>query len=147
MNRVDAWLLHVSNGLVTVTGLVYAWMAYFAESDDPYAIVGHPWQPHVQHAHVWVAPLLVLMLGHLWNRHMQPHLGRNTRTRRGSGVGMLLAALPMIFSGYAIQTAIEPQWRTIWVVVHLAASALWLGGYLIHLAVKLIRRRSGIPLD
>lgn len=141
MNRVDAWLLHVSNGLVTVTGLVYAWMAYFMKPADPYAIVGHPWQPHVQHAHVWVAPLLLLVVGHLWSRHMQPHLRQNSRKRRISGIGMLLAVLPMAFSGYAIQTAIEPQWRMVWVVVHLATSLLWIAGYLVHIAHKWIVKR------
>ena len=147
MSRIDAWLLHISNGLVLVTGLVYAWMAYFAETDDPYAIVGHPWQPHFQHAHVWVAPLLVLMLGHLWGRHMEPHLARNTRGRRISGTGMMLAALPMVFSGYAIQTAVEPLWRTAWVGVHLVASAFWILGYLVHLAAKVVRQRSDLPVD
>lgn len=141
MNRLDAWLLHISNGLVTITGLVYAWMAYFARSDDPYAVVGHPWQPHFQHAHVLAAPLLVLVLGHLWNRHMEPHLSQNTRSRRNSGIGMLLLALPMIFSGYAIQTAVEAHWRTVWVVVHLATSLLWISGYLIHLTTKLTGNR------
>jgi hypothetical protein len=142
MNRVDAWLLHISNTLVIITGLAYAWMAYFSESDDPYAVVGHPWQPHVQHAHVLVAPLLVLMLGHLWSRHASPHLKWETRERRSSGVGMLVSALPMIFSGYAIQTAVEAHWRMIWVAVHLTASGLWIIGYLVHLAGKLIKSRS-----
>ncbi len=142
MNRVDVWLFHISNGLVIITGLVYAWMAYFCQSDDPYAVVGHPWQPHFQHAHVLVAPLLVLVLGYLWNRHMGPHLQRDTRKRRNSGIGMLLAALPMIFSGYAIQTAVEAHWRTIWVIVHLVTSVLWMSGYLIHLMAKLLQKRA-----
>jgi hypothetical protein len=142
MNRLDVWLLHISNGLVTITGLIYAWMAYFCRPDDPYAVVGHPWQPHVQHAHILVAPLLVLVLGHLWNRHAEPHLGRNTRNRRNSGLGMLLAALPMVFSGYAIQTVVEAHWRTVWVVVHVATSLFWVGGYFAHVAGKLIQRRS-----
>ncbi len=142
MTRIDAWLLHVSNGLVVLTGLVYAWMAYGMKPEDPYAIVGHPWQPHVQHAHVWVAPFFLLVVGHLWSRHMQPHLQRNTRRRRISGIGMLLAILPMTFSGYAIQTAVEPVWHTIWVVVHLSTSLLWVGGYLVHLANKWIVNRN-----
>lgn len=142
MSRTDAWLLHISNGLVTVTGLIYAWMAYLVKPEDPYAIVGHPWQPHVQHAHVWVAPLLVLVLGHLWSRHMQPHLQQGTRSRRTSGLGMLVAVLPMIFSGYAIQTAVEPLWRTVWVAVHLATSLFWIVGYLMHLTAKWIAKRA-----
>lgn len=142
MSRTDAWLFHISNGLVISTGLVYAWMAYFSQSDDPYAIVGHPWQPHVQHAHVLVSPLLVLVFGHFWTRHVSPHLQRDTRKRRSSGISMLLMALPMIFSGYGIQTVVEAQWRTIWVTVHLATSGLWICSYLIHLISKWIRNRS-----
>ncbi|QBG47527.1 hypothetical protein EGM51_09035 [Verrucomicrobia bacterium S94] len=136
MTRSDAWLLHSSNGLVIVTGLVYAWMAYGCESDDPYAIVGHPWQPHIQHAHIWVTPLLVLMLGHLWARHAEPHLKRKTGKRKNSGLSMLYSALPMIFSGYAIMTAIEPVWRKTWIIVHLMASLIWILGYLVHLLQK-----------
>lgn len=142
MNRTDAWLLHISNGLVMITGLLYAWMAYFCKSDDPYAIVGHPWQPHVQHAHIWFAPLLVLMLGHLWNRHAEPHLKRETKKRRNSGLSMLLIGLPMIFSGYAIMTAIEPIWRQTWVTVHLTTSAIWIAAYLAHLRDKWIRKKK-----
>jgi len=140
MKRLDAWLLHVSNGLVTVTGLVYAWMAYLCRPDDPYAVVGHPWQPHVQHAHIWSAPFLLLVLGHLWSRHMQPHLERKSSTRRFSGMSMLLSALPMILSGYFIQTSIETGWRLIWVVVHLITSLVWMAGYLLHLACIWFRR-------
>lgn len=142
MNRMDAWLLHISNGLVIGTGLVYAWMAYGVKSDDPYAVVGHPWQPHVQHAHVFLSPLLVLVLGHLWSRHMGPHLRRNTRKRRNSGLSMLFMALPMIFSGYAIQVVVSGQWRAVWVIVHVTASVLWICGYLIHLMVKPSRSRA-----
>lgn len=142
MSRIDAWLLHVSNTLVVITGLVYTWMAYLIEPEDPYAIVGHPWQPHVQHAHIWVAPLFLLVLGHLWSRHMQPHLQRNTRRRRVSGIGMVLAVLPMALSGYFIQTAVELQWRTIWGIVHLATSLIWIAGYGIHNAHRWIGKRS-----
>ncbi len=141
MNRTDAWLLHISNGLVTLTGLVYTWMAYFSTTDAPYAIVGHSWQPHVQHAHIWVAPFFLLVFGHLWRSHIGPHLNLKTRRGRRSGIGMLLAILPMTFSGYAIQTAVDPLWRTVWVVVHLTTSALWVSTYLIHLGVKLFRNR------
>jgi hypothetical protein len=136
MTRIDAWLLHISNGLVMITGLVYAWMAYLLRPEDPYAVVGHPWQPHVQHAHIWTAPLLLLVLGHLWSRHMEPHLRGGTRKRRISGIGMLLAAMPMIFSGYAIQTAVEPHWRTVWVAVHLVTSLLWIIVYSVHVINK-----------
>ena len=63
MTRTEAWFSHVAAALVGGTGLVYGWMRYFAESDDPFAIANHPWQPHFQHLHVLTAPLLVFACG------------------------------------------------------------------------------------
>ncbi len=133
MTKFDAWLLHISNGLVMVTGLVYAWMAYIVESDDPYAVANHPWQSDVQHLHILAAPFLVLVLGHLWHHHAWRHYKHGKKEGRRSGIAMILMAIPMIVSGYLIQTAIEPDWRTTWVIMHCATSALWIIGYLTHL--------------
>jgi hypothetical protein len=40
--------------------------------------------------------------------------------------------VPMVASGHLIQTAVDGGWRRIWVIIHLAASGLWLLGYLAH---------------
>jgi hypothetical protein len=45
-------------------------------------------------------------------------------------------AVPMIVSGYLIQTAVTPAWRTAWIAIHLAASGLWVAGYLTHALAK-----------
>ena len=37
MTRGTAWFVHASTIAVGATGLVYGWMLYFAESDDPRA--------------------------------------------------------------------------------------------------------------
>ena len=55
-------------------------------------------------------------------------------------MGMVLTLVPMVASGYLIQTAVDGSWRKAWVAVHLIASALWLAGYLIH-QVPLLRNR------
>ena len=57
---------------------------------------------------------------------------RGGRERRRSGVSLALTLVPMVASGYLIQTAVEESWRHAWVVVHLVASGLWLLGYLAH---------------
>ena len=60
---------------------------------------------------------------------------------------MVLTLVPMVASGYLIQTAMDGDWRKAWVVVHLVASGLWLAGYLVHqvplLWSWLSRRRAG----
>ena len=141
MSRFEAWAIHLSTLLVGGTGLVYAWMAYLVRPADPYAIVNHPLQPQVQHGHVLVAPLLVFAVGLIWQRHIGPHWSRGMRKGRRSGVGMVLTLVPMVASGYLIQTAVDGSWRKAWVAVHLISSGLWLAGYLAHQVPLLLSRR------
>jgi hypothetical protein len=141
MTRREAWWVHLASFLVGGTGLVYAWMLYLMEPADAFAVVHHPWQPAVQHLHVWAAPMLVFAAGLIWHNHIWMHWRRGVRRRRTSGVALLLTLVPMIASGYLIQTAVSSGWRSVWVGVHLAASALWLGGYLVHFLQPVLSRR------
>ncbi len=85
------------------------------------AIVGHPWQPHVQHLHLWTAPLLVFAIGLIWRDHAWRHYRRRVRDRRRSGLSLLLSCAPMIVSGYLLQTAVGDPWRQTWIAMHLIA--------------------------
>lgn len=134
MSRFEAWAIHLSTLLVGGTGLVYAWLRYVATPADPYA-VAHPLQPAAQHLHLLAAPLLVFAAGLIWREHVWAHFQRGVRARRRSGLGLLLTLVPMVASGYLLQAAVEPAWRSVWVGVHLGASGLWLAAYLGHLAV------------
>jgi hypothetical protein len=131
MSRTEAWLCHAANLLVGGTGLVYAWFRYFARPVDELAIV-HPWSSPAQHAHVLAAPLLVFALGLVVRGHVVAGLRLGIRERRRSGLLLVAGALPMVLSGSLIQVAIEPAWRRAWVVVHLAASGLWLAATVAH---------------
>lgn len=147
MSRGEAWFLHLSVLLVGGTGLVYAWMVYLVRPSDPYALVNHPWQPQVQHLHILVAPFLVFASGLIWRRHVWGGWKKGGRDRLKSGVSLALTLVPMVISGYLIQTAVEEDWRHAWVIVHLVASGLWLAGYLLHQLLPLLiasaRRPSG----
>lgn len=114
------------------TGLVYAWMRYFATPVDEFSIVNHPWQPLVQHLHVWTAPALVFACGYLWHEHAWRYWRDNVRAGRRTGIGLILSCAPMIVSGYLIQTSVTPAWRQAWIVVHVAASLLFLAAYVPH---------------
>lgn len=142
MSRFEAWCVHAGNLLVGGTGLAYASLRYLLEPADPYAVVNHPWQPLLQHLHVWTAPLLVFVAGLVWRDHVWSHLSRGLAGRRRSGLTMVANLLPMVASGYLIQTAVSPSWRTAWVAVHLAASGLWLAGYVAHLLTRRMGRRE-----
>ena len=137
MSRVEAWTLHLATLLVGGTGLVYAWMLYALEPVDAYAVLHHPLQPAVQHLHVWCAPLLVFAVGLIWRAHAWNHFRGGVRLHRPSGLTLMASLVPMVASGYLIQTAVEPAWRTAWVAVHLIASGLWLLGHAAHAAAPL----------
>ena len=144
MSRLEAWLVHAGTLLVGGTGLVYAWMRYLLAPSDPFAVVNHPLQPQAQHLHVWTAPLLVFAAGVIWREHVWKHWRRGIRARRRSGISLVLTLVPMVASGYLIQTAVTPGWRTAWVAIHLVTSGLWLAAYLVHQVVPwwLRRRRA-----
>lgn len=128
---------HVSTALVGLTGLVLAAMKYLLEPDpDGFSLYGHPWQPHALHAHVLAAPLLVLAVGlvareHVWVRLRNPQW----RSSRRSGLLLLLLLLPMIGSGYLLQTASSEPWRRALVAVHLATGTAFLAGWIVHLVI------------
>jgi len=138
VTRAETAIVHLANALVGVTGVVYAVMRYLLEPADEWAVVNHPWQPHVQHLHVLAAPLMVFALGLIWSRHVASRLS-NGREGRGTGLGLLVVFVPMVVSGYLIQVAVEPSWRSAWIGVHLASSTLWLVVFVAH-RLKLVVR-------
>jgi len=132
MTRAEAWLLHASTLLVGGTGVVYAWMRYFAKPTDPEALANHPWQPATQGLHVVLAPALVFACGLVWRDHVWTRIRSGYPTRRRSGISLALVVIPMIASGYLLQVSGGEPWRAIWIGVHLAASGGWLLGYALH---------------
>jgi hypothetical protein len=142
MNKIDQWLLYVANALVGGTGLVYAWMRYLLEPVDEFAVANHPWQPDVQHLHILTAPLLVLVIGHVAYHHAVVYWKADTRPGRRTGLTMLALAMPMILSGYLLQTAVSETWRITWIVIHVSTSVIWLAGFSLHLVTHARNRRS-----
>ncbi len=142
MSRGQVWLVHASNALVGGTGVVYGWMRYIAEPEDEFSIVNHPWQPDVQHLHVLTAPLLVFAAGWIWTAHVARHWRAGTRRGRRTGLTLVAMLLPMIASGYLLQTATSEAWRAAWIWVHGATSVLWLLCAAAHPFLPHPRRRT-----
>lgn len=144
LTSAERWYMHLANGLVGGSGLVYAGFRYLAQSDDPYSNL-HPAVPTTQHLHVVLAPALVFAAGLLWKTHIHPRWHARGSPRRRSGVTLVLALFPMLASGYLLQIATDETWRKIWVAVHLTASVAWLLGYGGHVFRALVaRRREGL---
>jgi hypothetical protein len=132
MTRPQAWSLHVSTLLVGLTGIVYGYMRYCAQPEDPYSLVNHPWQPALRDAHILLAPLMVFSVGWIWQDHVWKRVRTGFRRRRRSGWALFALAGPMVLSGYLLQVAAEPCWRNVWIVLHVGGSGLWIAVYLVH---------------
>lgn len=144
MTRGEARFSHLATIAVGATGLVYGWMRYFAEPEDPFAVVNHPAQPFFLHAHIVLAPLLVLAVGLIWRLHVWERVRSGFRARRRSGLGLAAVVFPMIASGYLLQVSESEGWRTAWIVVHVATSLFWIAVYVWHQSSRRVAKgRAG----
>lgn len=113
------------------SGVAYGVLRYLWPRDDPFALVNHPWQPHLQHLHVLVAPLAVFALGAVWVAHVRPARAAEA-ARRGSGAVAWWLAVVMVASGALIQVLTDSVARAAAGWVHTAASLAWLSALLLH---------------
>ncbi len=132
MRRSTYILQLVGNLMVGITGLVYAWMRHLLTPAEPWDLVSHPWQPHVQHLHVLAAPILVFAVGVVWSEHATPRLWRGW-PRQNTSIGLLVAFVPMAASGYLLQVSTGELWRSIFGWLHLTAGLIWLLSFVAHL--------------
>lgn len=132
MSRSERWLLDISNLLVGGTGVAYFVMKFLMEPADEWAVVNHPWQPHVQHLHVLAAPFLVFAGGLIWKQHVMKKFRQAGSRGRKSGLILALQLGPMVVSGSLIQASVSEIWREVWVWVHLITSGLWIVTAIAH---------------
>jgi hypothetical protein len=128
----EKWLLWCSTAAVALTGIVFGWMKYVLVSDDPYAVIHHPLQPAVLKLHVLSAPILVFALGVVYTRHVVRQWRSGRARGRPSGIGLVTTLLPMVLSGYLIQTVSSESWLFCVAMIHIAASLLYLAVLVVH---------------
>lgn len=140
MSRLQLVWLHLSIALTAITGLVFAVMKYLMTNDDDFAVVNHPWQPHMLAAHVVVAPAVLFILGWVFANHMLPKWrfgdGQNQRT----GLAAMWLIAPMALSAYLLQVATNETLREVMAWAHGITSAIFVAAYVTHLVIG---RRAG----
>jgi len=132
MSRAQVALLQLSLLATTLTGLAFAWMKYFMKSDDPFAVVNHPWQPHLMTAHVLLGPVAVFAIGWVFGNHIWPAY-RGGAPNRASGIVSMLFIAPMTISGYLMQVAVADATRKAFAISHWVGVGLFAIGYIAHL--------------
>ena len=145
MKPFEKWLLLASAAGTALTGGVYAWMRYLLEPVDPWAVIHHPLEPWVLKAHILISPTLVFAVGMVATGHVWKHL--RGRVRPGRRTGVLTSALfvPMVVSGYLIQSLTSVSWLRWMVVAHVLTGALFAAGLALHFADFLRRRGASAP--
>jgi hypothetical protein len=135
MTRAQVALLQLSLLGMAISGLVFAWMKYFMKSDDPFAVVNHPWQPTMLDAHVLLGPVAVFALGWVFGNHIWPAY-RGGAPNRASGIVSMLFIAPMTISGYLMQVAVADATRKAFAISHWVSVGLFAVAYIVHLVPR-----------
>ena len=141
MNRLEAWLLHLSTIVLTVTGAVYACMHYLMKSNDPFSVINHPAEPYMLDIHIIAAPVLVVAIGIILHSHILFKIEGGSRAARKSGLILIPLFLIMAASGYILQIT-SGVINRIFFWAHLVSGSLWALIYAAHHLASLAVRRT-----
>lgn len=136
---------NVASAIVTITGLAYLYMKFFMQTDDPFAVVNHPWQPSMLGAHLIAAPVLMLFFGMLFRSHTLKKIASPLRANRRTGWTSLTSFGSMALSGYLLQIVTSPAWIDALVVIHIVTSLVFTVGYVVHLVIGWRMSRATDP--
>jgi hypothetical protein len=125
MTAFERWSVWSTSVATLVTGTIYLWMKYLMASEDPLAVVNHPWQPYILKLHILVAPLLIFSIGVVALRHVWRHLKGKTRAGRRSGYITVVVLGPMIMTGYLIQAITHRGWLQAMAIAHIGTGLIY----------------------
>ena len=141
MNRLEAWLLHLSTIVLTVTGAVYAYTHYLMKSADPFSVINSPLEPYMLDIHIIAAPVLVVAIGIILHSHILFKIENGSRAARKSGLILIPLFLIMAASGYILQIT-SGVINRIFFWAHLVSGSLWALIYAAHHLASLAVRRT-----
>lgn len=144
MKRWERWTFGVLVLASSMTGLVYFWMKYLLVSDDPFAVVNHPWQAAMVAAHIVVSPPLILMFGIILNSHILKKLRATAVPNRKSGLFSLGTFFVMVASGYLLQVETGEGTLQALVAIHVTSGILFSVVYALHLVINVRVARAQV---
>ena len=144
---MTAWQRQAFNVLsvaVTVTGVLYFWMKYLMEANDPLAVINHPLQPFMIDAHLVSGPALLVMFGIVFSSHIASKLKQQVPRRR-SGIVTFATFLTMALSGYLLQVVVIELVRQVLLWLHIGSGLVFAASYGIHLVAGFRLWRRPVP--
>jgi hypothetical protein len=146
VKRWERWTFGVLALIVSLSGFAYFAMKYLMGTEDPFAVVNHPWQPVMLHVHVLASPPFVLMLGIILNSHILKKLRATKMANRKSGLTSLVTFALMVLSGYLLQVTSDEAWLRALVAVHVATGVVFSLAYGVHLVISVRIARSWVTM-
>jgi len=137
MTRFERGLINSSTIVSGLSGTAYGVMKYFMSTDDPFAVVNHPFEPWALTIHILSSPAMLFAVALIAAEHIFPQVGRpGGRPCRGSGMILTACLVPMVATGYLIQVSTHETLRQASVVIHIATGMTYLAAFGVHLAVS-----------
>lgn len=143
MKRWERWAFNLLSLVVAITGFLYWWMKYVLRSEDPFAVVNHPWQTSVLNLHLLASPSFILVFGIILNSHIMRKLRAGRSPNRTSGLLSLGTFATMVISGYLLQVSSREVWLHTFVALHVTSGVLFSLAYGVHLIINTRIVRAG----
>jgi hypothetical protein len=137
VKRWERWTFNLLSLAVAATGFAYLWMKYAMGSDDPFAVVNHPWQTTMLNLHVVASPAFILIFGVILNSHVMKKLRAPRLPNRKTGLLSFGTFAAMVVSGYLLQVASSEVFLQALVVLHVASGAVFSLAYTAHLVISI----------
>lgn len=142
----ERWAFNTLHWVVAITGFAYLCMKYAMATDDPFAVINHPWEPATLALHLVAAPVFIAFFGMLFRSHSLRKLRSPSPENRRTGWMSLVGFSVMALSGYAIQVVTAPALITFCVWLHVVSGGLFALSYSVHLVIGWrVTRQSANP--
>ena len=133
--KVERWGFNGAYAAITLSGAAYFVMKYLMATDDPFAVVNHPWEPTMLATHVIAGPIAIALFSLAFRSHGLPRLWQASAVNRKSGLAAGGVFIVLIGSGYLNQVATDAIVLEASIWTHVSAGGIFVALYAVHLVV------------
>ena len=133
--KFERWGFNGAYAAITLSGGAYLVMKYLMMTDDPFAVVNHPWEPTMLAIHVIAGPIAIALFSLAFRSHGLPQIWQATRVNRKSGLAAGSVFLVLVGSGYLNQVATDPIVLEASIWTHVGAGGVFVAAYAVHVVV------------
>ena len=137
---LESWhkkMLYAVSAVLWLSGIVWLYFRYYAESRDEFGPQAHPVQAMSLKIHGMAAIVFLIIFGTLLY-HIRP--GWRQKQQRPSGVSLLTTCIILILTGWGLYYVGDEQLRSLTSIIH-CILGLSLPGIIFFHVWRIVRRR------